>query len=363
MLLSSYLHGRDNNLNLIRIIAALAVLAGHGFALLGQSEPWGELTGMTPGSIAVDVFFILSGLLVTASLVSRKNPLEYICARGLRIFPALVVMLVLTVFVLGMYFTSLPVTTYLSAPQTSTYFFRCASLLDDVAYTLPGVFVHNPYPHAVNGSLWTLTHEVKMYILLLVFWCGIDRLFALESRRVRAFRFLIMSVAVLAGILFFTRHFLVGEVNQFAKLPFLFFSGASAYLFKEKLFLSSRFFYALLGLMVVSVILGKQVFFIVYFLGIAYLAIYLAYAPAGVVRKYNGVGDYSYGVYIYAFPVQQSIAALFPGMAVFAMIMLSGVFTLMLAVLSWHLIEKPALAVKEAAVISMRHLTGRFSLV
>jgi peptidoglycan/LPS O-acetylase OafA/YrhL len=91
---------------------------------------------------------------------------------------------------------------------------------------------------------------------------------------------------------------------------------------------------------------GKQAFSIVYTLTIAYMLCYLAYLPAGAIRKYNEMGDYSYGVYIYAFPVQQALAATYPGISVSAMLLSSGMVTLALAILSWHLIEKRALRLK-----------------
>ncbi|MDO8654733.1 MAG: hypothetical protein Q7R66_21385, partial [Undibacterium sp.] len=73
---------------------------------------------------------------------------------------------------------------------------------------------------------------------------------------------------------------------------------------------------------------------------------YLAYLPAGAIRKYNALGDYSYGVYIYAFPVQQALASIYPGIPVPAMLLGSATLTLTLATLSWHLIEKRALHLK-----------------
>jgi peptidoglycan/LPS O-acetylase OafA/YrhL len=76
------------------------------------------------------------------------------------------------------------------------------------------------------------------------------------------------------------------------------------------------------------------------------LVLALAYLPGGFIRHFNRFGDYSYGLYIYAFPVQQSIAALIPGVGVAAMIALSFVVSLLLSIMSWHLIEKRALALK-----------------
>ncbi|MFZ2999207.1 MAG: acyltransferase [Undibacterium umbellatum] len=347
MRLSECIGSRDNNLNLLRIVAALAVLIGHSFALLAQPEPWGALTGMTPGSVAVDVFFIVSGMLVTGSLVNKQSVIDYVCARVLRIFPALICMLLLTVFVLGPYFTSLPLTEYLSAAGTWQYLLKCASLLSGVSYVLPGVFAQNHYPYAVNGSLWTMPYEIKMYLLLMLFWCGLA---LLKNKRLQILRHLIPTITLLAAVLVFIRHFYLHDDSQFTRLLFMFFSGASLFMLKEKLVLTRRLFYPLLLLVLVTVFINQSTFFILYHLSIAYLVVCIAYLPAGWIRRYNSVGDYSYGVYIYAFPVQQAVAALFPGIAVWGMVMASGFVTMLLAVFSWHKIEKPAMALKSATV-------------
>lgn len=207
MKLSNYSQGRDNNFNLIRIIAALAVLVTHSFALAigtADAEPFRKSLGMTMGSIAVDVFFITSGFLVTSSLLNRQSTIEFIWARVLRIFPALIVMLLLTVFVLGVIFTTLPTLTYLSLPQTYIYFAKCATLITGVAYNLPGVFDSNPYKNAVNGSLWTMPHEVRMYAILAIVWFVLRIIPKLRST---AFQAIIVIFAFVAGIYVLTSYF------------------------------------------------------------------------------------------------------------------------------------------------------------
>src|SRR6186997_3455935 len=131
MKLSNFTQGRDNNFNLIRIVAALAVLINHSFVLsagTGDAEPLQGL-GMSLGMIAVDVFFITSGFLVTASLLTRQSAIEFIWARVLRIYPALLLMLLLTVFGLGIFFTQLPVPSYLANSLVYTYFLKCSTLI------------------------------------------------------------------------------------------------------------------------------------------------------------------------------------------------------------------------------------------
>lgn len=129
----------------------------------------------------------------------------------------------------------------------------------------------------------------------------------------------------------------------------MFFVGATFYVLREYIVLSSWLFWALvIGLLLA---IGNQhVFFVVYVFSIAYILFYLAYVPSGLVRRYNQLGDYSYGIYIYAFPVQQSIAALIPGVSVSQMILISAATTILLAALSWHLLERQALSLKARCI-------------
>lgn len=137
--------------------------------------------------------------------------------------------------------------------------------------------------------------------------------------------------------------------SQLARLTFMFFSGVNFYLHREKVPMSGRLFFILVGALSLS-LLNREAFLMVYSISLAYLVLYLAYVPAGGIRRFNELSDYSYGVYIYGFPVQQSIAALLPGVGVWLMLGLSAVVTLCLAIASWHLIEKPALERKRSVV-------------
>jgi peptidoglycan/LPS O-acetylase OafA/YrhL len=218
MKLSNYSQGRDNNFNLIRIVAALAVLVTHSFAVAigtGDAEPFRGSLGMTMGSIAVDVFFITSGFLVTSSLLNRQSTIEFIWARAVRIFPALLVMLFLTVFVFGVLFTSLPISTYLSLPKTYIYLVKCGTLFMGVDYTLPGVFASNPYKSVVNGSLWTMPYEVCMYAILALVWFALRKS---PKLRLTAFKTIVVTFALVAGIYTLVEHFYFPSASPVARL-------------------------------------------------------------------------------------------------------------------------------------------------
>ncbi|MBI3222275.1 MAG: acyltransferase [Nitrosomonadales bacterium] len=359
MRLSNFTQGRDNNFNLIRIVAAFSVLITHSFALATgriELEPLRTSLGMTMGHIAVNVFFIASGFLVSASLLTRQNVIEFVWARALRIFPALLVMLLVTVFGFGVFFTSLPVSSYLASDQVYLYLLKCATLITNTPFYLPGVFDKNPYWPIVNGSIWTLPYEIRMYAILAVFWL-LSQL--ARDTRIKAFKIIVLLSFILSGALSLFMRVRPAVIADFSRmlgvdgnsvlLFFMFFSGAAFYVLKERIVLSARIFWVCLIALVSAAFISKGVFFVIYLFTIAYLLFYAAFVPGGWIRQCNRVGDYSYGVYIYAFPVQQSIAALFPRITVSWMIFFSAAVSILLAMLSWHFIERRALELKGLA--------------
>lgn len=182
-----------------------------------------------------------------------------------------------------------------------------------------------------------------MYLVLATLWvvCQLPK-----KNKLKVFGLSLIVNALVAGMLVFFHRFYKNDLDYSVRLFFMFFSGAAYWVLKEHIRLSGKFFCLTVGALVLAAVAGTQAFFAVYQLTIAYVLFYLAYVPAGWLRKYNAAGDYSYGVYIYAFPVQQSVAALLPGVLVLLLTLISIPVTLVLAALSWHWIEQRALRLK-----------------
>lgn len=355
-----YSRGRDNNFNLIRLLAAIAVLFSHSFTVaLGtrDAEPLRPILGISIGYIAVDVFFITSGFLVSGSLLSRKNILEFILARILRIYPALVVSTLLTVFVIGLVSTTETASAFLTSGETLHFLFANMSMLAGAFAALPGVFESVPFKTTVNASLWTLPSEVRLYMLLAIIWLSLLVFSKTHISRIKAFNFFILLFAAVAGVVHITGHFAFfsGDVSKFilfnpqvsyVRFFFMFFTGAAFFVLKERIIISRNIFSAVLLANVASALIGTSIFFITYNLSLAYLLFFLAYVPAGKIRRFNNVGDYSFGMYLYAFPIQQSIAMLIPNASVGTVMIIALPVTFTLAFFSWHLIEKHALRLK-----------------
>jgi peptidoglycan/LPS O-acetylase OafA/YrhL len=348
--LAEYAIDRNNNFNLIRFLSAILVIFSHSFPLTGaaNNEPLNAIVGMTWGEVAVDIFFITSGFLITGSYFSRGNLLAFVWARFLRIYPALIVAVIFNVLVIGMCFTSFSVHEYLLNDQTKKFFLKNISLFFGVEFSLPGVFLDVPYRGVVNGSLWTLPYEVRMYaILALVLGLG-----AFISKRTKCITF--RRISLLIGFFSICLHlfnpFPDTLPSHATRLFYMFFVGAAFFIWKDKIILSSRA--ALLGLIILLLsALNRELFNSVYCVIIPYLILYSAYVPSGQIRKFNNYGDYSYGIYIYAFAAQQPLAQMVPGISVLTMTFMSILLTLPLAVFSWHLIEKPFLGMKGSYVL------------
>ena len=188
--LGAVFDARNNSMNIMRLLAALAVIYGHASAVTGRGpgDLFLQFVGYKfIGGVAVDVFFVLSGFLITASAMSGKGIRYFVVSRVLRIYPALIICVVLSVFLLG------PLLTvsheYWVSTATWRYLFGNATAYR-TEYFLPGVFsgLHDP---AVNGSLWSLLVEVRLYLMV-----GIGFMVGVFSSK-RVFNTLFFSVIIL----------------------------------------------------------------------------------------------------------------------------------------------------------------------
>lgn len=349
MTLGKLSEGRNNNLNLVRVMAALSVLISHSFTLATGDpllEPLRLWTGTSLGTLAVDVFFLVSGFLVSASAANRSL-LQYLGARMLRIYPGLLAMLVVTVLGIGGALSVLELWEFVSHPMTWQYLQHNATLVAGVAYVLPGLFTHNPYPLAVNGPLWTLVVEVRMYLLL----GGIYALAALAGAGRERILKLVSAVMVVVTLAFLVYvHLYTTRSTDWLRLYYMFAAGAAMYAWRHSIPLRSRMAFVFAVLLLVVYFATPRNFIIACALLLPLLLMWAAYVPAGWIRAYNSAGDYSYGIYIYAFPIQQAIVSLSDNVTPLQLIALATAATLPCAVLSWHLVEKPALRWKDTGV-------------
>jgi peptidoglycan/LPS O-acetylase OafA/YrhL len=294
------------------------------------------LTGYSIGQYAVQGFFFLSGILVTQSLVSRGDLADYARARALRIFPALIVCVLLTAFVAGPLFTFFGLQGYFLSTGVPNYVFETLSLKTGSAM-LPGVFALNPVGGAVNQSLWTLKYEVACYLVL-------GGLAALTWRLKVKPPVIGIGVALWAAMILMLRPSLVhtGSFPELLSYFSLFFgTGVVAYLMRTHVRIAWQPLLVLAALFVLA--WGTDMAEITSALFLGYGLLWLATLHFGALRAFANSNDYSYGVYIYSFPVTQGVLQLWPNANVVSLLAVTIAVTLVLAFLSWELIERPAL--------------------
>ncbi len=329
--------GRDNNFNLIRIVAALLVVLTHAFGLSAneQYEPAKRLFGLSFGSWAVDVFFALSGFLICKSWLRQPSVRPFLMARARRIYPALWVCVALCVFGLGLAFTTLPWSSYLVHPETLKFVAENATLLPmGTSTSLPGVFAGK----AIDSPLWTLPYELKMYLLLLAIgWSG------LLARKWVPRVLVGLALAGFAWGALHGRH--EDTLPEYCRFVFSFFAGVLLFMERDKIALRTSVAVALSLLLIASVFLLPIEWRLLLLTAVTpYLAVYLALVPEGRLRAYNRLGDYSYGVYIYGAPVQMVLLATIGStLGVLGNFVCTATITLVLAALSWHLLESRVL--------------------
>ena len=323
---------RDNNFDAIRIAAALCVIVGHGFGLTGREGTSPAFAALPVEYIGVSIFFIVSGYLITGSWERSRSVGQYVSSRALRIAPLLFLVVLLSAFVLGPLVTVLPTGDYLRSPETWKYLVNLVLLPAD---GLPGVFTEVPYPGVVNGSIWTLRAEVICYavVLLLGFLPRTPKVIGFMVFALVSMAFFMNAPVLLAG----------ANVSAASGTWVYFAMGALArLLFPRELFrplaaLGAVAAWVLLGLFWPYSVLPLSWVVLPY----AVLSIGLASTPG--LRRAARFGDLSYGLYLWAFPVQQLVILGFGVLPLWLDIPLVTAITAVLAFASWHLLEKRAL--------------------
>jgi peptidoglycan/LPS O-acetylase OafA/YrhL len=336
---------KDNSFDALRLIGALMVLIGHGFIITGHAAPL--LFGRGIHQLGIWLFFAVSGYLITQSWIADPRPAAYARKRALRILPGLWLLLVGSVLVLGPLATLLPLTTYFADPSTYAYAVKNAVLL--TSWSLPGVFAQAPVAGQMNGSLWSLPIESALYCIApLAVWLDARHRAAafaalllvppvvvaiwLERPGVLAIGFHGLNIGwgIAAAPLFLSGCLLrlAGFPNGPGKVTRLAGAGAVLALAAGALLLTSN--------TVLSVLLA---------LPFAAVVIAIGCSPALHSRWLQRIGDLSYGIYLWAFPVQQLVFQTMGG-GVWTNITVSLPIVAGLAALSWHLVEKRALQLK-----------------
>ena len=338
--LASLSRGRDNNLNLLRFTAATAVVYAHSFGVTNRTsnELFYSIFGVGLGDIGVDAFFVVSGFLVTKSFCS-KDFRHFVWARIVRIYPALWVSSLLFVLVAGLFLSPLPTFEFWSRHDTLLYLVKNATMFPGVGDETQLPFAFDAFHTDFNSSLWTLPHELQMYMLLsLLGVMGALRL-----------PLILVSVACVGAIAFASN--LIGWFHLMgvdrARFIFMFFCGASFYLLRERVRMSGICAFACFVALVATAFVTRnhEIHRLMLAAVLPFLTLWLGFVPGGYIRRFNHVGDYSYGVYILACPIQFFLADRYTGLSPWGLFAFSMIIVLPMAIISWHCLESRALHV------------------
>lgn len=314
----------DNNSLLVRFLLASMVLISHTFAIYGIQEP-SPLTGShSLGWYAVNGFFFISGLLVAQSFAHR-SPSHYFAARGLRILPAYLTALLIAVLLTAFF-----------GRESIDYRFVIDSGIFLISNMLPftafhpgmaDVWMFSAIPNALNNSAWTIPFEVFCYLFIIPLLIGSTQWFIKLIVSTFAIYFL-FHLGVFGGTTFIAFD-LVRTLVYFAL-------GTSVYMALKQQKVNAYtvlFFILMIGIdgSVSEVLLDIILFAI----------IMLSFYYKNIFKLRN---DYSYGMYIYAWPVTQAVHSQVDNL--YGGIVLTYLLTYLVSVVSWHFIESPFLKLK-----------------
>lgn len=344
--LAETLERNNNNFDLVRLGAALAVMFGHSFGIRSVRGDMEWMLWFTHresfGSFAVYGFFLISGLLVSASYARQDSSVRFMALRALRIWPGAIACALFIGLVVGPLFTSLSLGGYFSDPLTLRWLVHNTSLIGGVGGVLPGVFPHNRLAFLANATVWTLPIELECYVIVLI--AGL--LGVIGSKRGT-----VIAVGTVGAIFAYfavnpPAHvtlggaFVVQLAYSFYPVPY-FLLGMLLYPFRRHVPL--HWLPAVLGVIAYIALRDTMIGAAILYPAFAYGLLWVA--SWRVLQRLKPKHDYSYGIYLYGFVVQQAVAAIFPGLNSYASLIVAIPVTLFLAALSWHLVERPCLAI------------------
>ena len=332
----------------MRLIGALTVVVAHSYSLVNGKPHYDFFHrlngGYSAASSFLDMFFVISGYLITQSFFRHSTFKEFFIARVMRIVPAFAASIFIAVFFVGSFFTSLSFKEYFSSALTWRYFINISFF--KLQFILPGVFNENFYhSNAINGSVWSLAYEWVLYGCLFLF----AKIGFMKATKLN----ICIHAAIISASIYLNLYPEMTTITAFgiqsSKLvhfyPY-FMIGSWLFILKEKFTLK---WWHSLFVAVIWIFTFNTIWFSIWiYLAIPILTLWFAFLPVKFFKKVTATGDYSYGIYIFSFLIQQVIIHFTKNeIGIYPMILLSLFCSYLIAVLSFHCIENPALRWKK----------------
>jgi peptidoglycan/LPS O-acetylase OafA/YrhL len=319
------------------VICSHAFIICYGRGEKGRGEPLYLLThGQEAlGSVAVDLFFFISGMLITASWLNSKSMKDYLMKRILRIYPGFITAIMFSGLIIWVFCPEFRAEVG-HGISWSFVMLRDMVFLNRECLEWNGIFAHNPSPDTVNGSLWTIPKEFGCYILVAVIG-----LFALYKKRIII---LLGTIIVYVNYIIFL-HLGSDPDKSYTRLLPYFLIGMCTWLWRDKIILSKW-----LGLLSIIILIAssqfKPYFSIIFPFCGCYLTLLFAYLPRFQFLEWTKKTDLSYGTYLFALPVQQ-VAAMHDSLRVpWINFAITTPIVMLIALISWSCIEKRFLSLK-----------------
>jgi len=332
----------QNNFGLLRLVFATLVIVSHSFEIIDGDrtrEPFTRLFGtLTVAEVAVAGFFIVSGYLIAQSYETSDSVLSYLSKRVLRIYPAFIAASLFCIAIVGPLagadLAALPITNWATI---------CSRILTLQIPRLPHVFAGQHYP-SLNGSMWTIAYEFRCYLAVVI----LGSLSLLRSKVILPLTALLCFVAILTTPDWPQIRFeaIFGDIHETARLTAYFLAGTSFFLYRDRIIYRNKLAaFAAVGL-AVALFIPRLVGPGVAIFG-GYLIFWFAFlSNTARLNAINSKIDLSYGIYLYAWPVQMLLIRYVAGISPESVIVLTTILSGLLAYISWTFIERPALSQK-----------------
>lgn len=341
---------KNNSFSLLLFLAALGILFFHCYPLYYGPNTNGDFitrffSDYGLGKIIVAIFFSVSGFFMAQSITKTKNSSAFLVKRIVRIFPSLLFLLLIIAFGIAPLLLKVNYAEYVMTPSYySDFIFHNLFLVQNGVGTIGELFANNPYPYAIIGSLWTLKHTVCTYLIIYICY----QLGFITRKRPMVILYIICVFFTLMyyfGVLtpvvnrIESTYWYIGvlsEFGNFIELLTYFLSGVLLYLYKD----TFRYSPTLLFSALIVIVISRYLFLtnVVCLFLLPYCAI-----SVGSIRlnsRFSYLGSLSYPIFLYGFPIQQTIIYLCPNISLFMYIILSVLATLLFAIIVNELIDK-----------------------
>lgn len=325
----------NNNLDVVRIILAIMVIYGHGYFIVengGGKELLNQLFPFTySGALAVQVFFFISGMLVTNSLLKNNSGMDFLISRFFRVIPAFIFTIIVTTCIVAPLLTTVDLTSYFSNDLFWDYL--KTNPLIDVSYRLPGLFENNHMKGVVNGSLWSIPFEIRAYLGLFALYL------ILGKRHLRLATYLSIFI-ILIPIFDLNKYTFINLNSKDMKLVISCFSLGVLYAINKNIIpvsINIPFGLFMLHLFINDPLTSQTIFFF------SACTFALWFSSIECIKKIKLKRDISYGIYLWGFLIQQTVASYIGEYGVLKNQMVSIIFALIAGYVSNVVIERPCI--------------------